>query len=452
MSSPPSPSPLTDAYLSPSSFVQSSRFHRTLSYKGRTISYAVAGAQPTPTPSPASTTAPSSTDAPPTLLWLNGLGSHRLACVLFDGLFARHGVRLITIDRPGAGRSTMCPLAERVEFSVEGTLAVLEKEGVRECSIMSHSNGVIYTVALMLHLARLAAAPTSPSPSSPSPPPPVRILSWFLSSPYVPPWHSSSLALLAARYVPSPLTASLGSLACLAQRVYEPFAKSAGWSAGVSGAIRELSGAWGAGVVSPGTAVEGQAAAADGAAGEGEEDDAPPLTRAEAEKQRQRFRDLNGKRPAHKRLFGGEFYGPTLFGKAMKVAMSEGKMEGMGQEALLCLRQGEGGGAWGWFGEGEEVEEAEMYERAFARLKEVWGDDPLPMSVVYGTEDGIVPTKGQEYLRALLVDRLALVAPENWTVVDDAGHDDPLGLECVAGPMLKGLLAVHGRGVVDGTA
>ncbi|GAA5831042.1 hypothetical protein JCM11251_005122 [Rhodosporidiobolus azoricus] len=450
-SSSSSPRPLTDAYLSPSTFLRSPRFHRTLEHNSRTISYAVAGAQP---PQPSDVNGSDVPPPPPTVLWLNGMGSHRLACVLYDGLFAERGVRLITIDRPGAGLSTMCPLGERVKVSVEGTLAVLEAEGVKECSILSHSNGIIYTAALLLHLARLSASTSSHSPvsdsSAPSstanpssfpPAPPVKILSWILSSPYVPPWHSESLALSAARWVPSPLTASLGPLARFAQRVYEPFAKSAGWSAGVSGAIKEVSGAWGAGFVSPGTAADARAAA------EGEEP--PPPTQAEAERQRQRYREANAKRPEHRQLFGGEYYGPILFTRSMKIAMGEGKMEGMGQEALLCLRVGEGR-EWGWFTaeeEGGKVEETEMYEKVFGMLKETWGEEPLPMSVVYGAEDAIVPSKGQEYLRHLLVDRLKLVLPEQWQVVPDAGHDDALGLTCVAEPMLARLLAIHGGGV-----
>ncbi|GAA6043033.1 hypothetical protein JCM8097_005124 [Rhodosporidiobolus ruineniae] len=456
---PAADAPLTDAYLDPAAFLRRESFHRSVTFtpsylssaappssssvdappREFTTTYAVAGFVP---PSSSSSSSDEPPKDPPTVVWLNGLGHHRLAAMLFDGLFASRGVRLITLDRPGAGRSTPCPLGVRVKTAHEALLAVLEKEGVSEFSLLSHSNGVIYALYSLLHFPPASSSSSSaPSPSAP------RILSWTLSSPYVPPWHSSHLLLSAARYIPPSLTSHLGGLATGAQRVLEPFAKSAGWSAGVSGAVKELGAmAWGssAGFVSPGTA------AAEGASAGGEGDGAaepPTPTEAEALAQRARFRDLNAARPRHKRLFGGEFYGPSLFGRGMKVAMREG-LDGMGQEALICLRQGEAGGTGAWFG--EEVEdgaaEGELLERAFKAVKERWaaeGREAIPMRVVYGKEDGLVPAKGRAYLRCLLVDQLGLVDAAHWTEVDDAAHDDDLGLSCVIEPYLEDLLAIH---------
>ncbi|BGP13367.1 hypothetical protein JCM10213_005789 [Rhodosporidiobolus nylandii] len=404
--------PLGPAYLDPAAYLRDPRFHRSLSFTPSssspplTVSYTLCG---------------SSDPAAPCVIWINGMGHHRLASVLFDGLFAARGARLLTVERGGAGLSSAVPLKDRTRISHEALLAVLAKEGITEVSLLSHSNGIIYALYTLLHL---------PPPSSPDCP--VRVKSWHLSSPYVPPWHSSSLPLLAARWIPPALTSRLGDVAVLAQKAYEPFARSSGWSAGVSSALK----AWSAGVVSPLTSSADAAAAA--------EEEVTP-TAADATRQRNRFVEVNAKRPPHERMFGGLYYGPSLFSRGMKVAFEEGR-GAMGQEALICLRQGEGA-AWNWFDEREEgvVPEGELYSRGFARLKEKLEREgwELPVSVACAAEDGIVPKKGREYLRGLLVDEVRLVKAEKWAEVEDAGHDDPLGLECVAEPLLQDVLRAH---------
>ncbi|GAA5857386.1 hypothetical protein JCM8547_002254 [Rhodosporidiobolus lusitaniae] len=465
MPQPSADTPLTDAYLDPVAYLRKENLHRTLTFRPSpspltsfrastnggatssdgtyppappqelTVSYAVVGAFPSPTsssssssPSSASSSSPpnpSASSSPPTLVWLNGMGHHRCASCLLDGLFASSGVRLITVDRPGAGRSTMVPLRDRSRVSFEALLAVLKKEGVTELSLLSHSNGLIYALYFLLHL-----------------PPHLTVKTWTLSSPYVPPWLSSHIPLTLARWVPPALTANLGPIAITAHKVIDPFVKSASWSAGVSGVLVELSGAWGVAIVSPGSHPAGGAEA-----GAGGEEDAPPPSEAEARAQRARFRDLNSRRPPHKQLFGGEFYGPTLFAKGMKIAFGEGK-EGMGQEAQVCLRQGEAGLRGAWVGkevEKEGVREGEILEKAFEALKERWEKEgeAVRMRVAYGKDDGLVYAKGRAYLRALLVDKLKLVETEKWQEIEDTGHDDPLGLVCIIEPMLEDLLAAH---------
>ncbi|GAA6012511.1 hypothetical protein JCM10207_009024 [Rhodosporidiobolus poonsookiae] len=413
--------PLHEAYLDPAGYLRSERFHRTVTLT------------PTSPPSSTSTTEPaqsmtvsySFTGSPdpsaPVVVWLNGMGGHRMAAVNFDGLFSSRGVRLLAIDRSSSGKTTPCPLKYRVRISYEALLAVLKKEGITDFSLLSHSNGTIYAVYTLLRL----------QPSSG-----IRVRSWILSAPWVIPLHSGSTALSAARWVPSALTSRLGSIFLAVNKVYTPMATSASWSAGLSGAMREVS----AGFVSPWTGAAVAAGDEDGA------DEVPP-SEAEARRQRARFVELNAKRTPHRRVFGGRYYPKNLFGKAMKIAHGE-QMDGIGQEALLCLRAGDGA-SWDWLDSADAdgaVPEVELYERAFDKLRRKWdeeGTGGIPMSVVYGKDDALVPAKGRIFLRLLLVEELGLVQPEQWTEIADAGHDDGLGLECVAGPLLDGVLAVH---------
>ncbi|GEM09224.1 RINT-1 family protein [Rhodotorula toruloides] len=392
------------AYRDPKGYLNDPRFQRTITYRPsfscprdppHTVSFAVAGSP--------------DTDAP-TVVWLNGMGGHRLAAVLLDGLFAAKGVRLVTLDRPSGGKSTPVPLAHRIQASHEALLAVLADVGTKRFSFLSHSNGLIYTLFTLLNL-----------------PPDLTVLSWTLSSPYVPPWLSGTL---------------LGGL----QRVAEPVMRSGGWSGGV---VKD----WSSAFVSVCTSVpNGPAAAAPTANGTREVDESqiepellPPL------KQLARFRRLNARRPPHRKLFGGEFVPPVMFNEGMRMAVEEG-LDAMGLEAMVCLRQGDGA-RWGW-GEPEEGAsevredvEAKLYERGFAALQAHFAETgrQIEMSAWCGEGDALVPAKGRAYLRGLLVDSLGVMEAKRWKELEDAGHDDTLGLSCVMEPLLDDIVRVHQR-------
>ncbi|EGU13476.1 RINT-1 family protein [Rhodotorula toruloides ATCC 204091] len=422
---PPAQDALPPAYRDPEGYLNDPRFHRTTTYRPsysssssppHTVSFAVAGSP--------------SADAP-TVVWLNGMGGHRLAAVLLDGLFATKGVRLVTLDRPSGGKSTPVPLADRVQASHEAFLAILAELDIKRFSILSHSNGLIYTLFTLLNL-----------PSD------LTVLSWTLSSPYVPPWLSGSQLLSLARWVPSPLTSRLGTLLGGLQKVAEPVMRSAGWSSGV---VKD----WSSAFVSMGTSVPSEPAAAGQAPngnGTGEVDESqiePELL--PPPKQLAGFRRLNARRPPHKKLFGGEFIPPGMFNEGMKMAVSEG-LDAMGLEAMVCLRQGDGA-RWGW-GEPEEGAsevreevEAKLYERGFAALKAQLTKTgrQVEMSVWYGEDDALVPAKGRVYLRGLLVDSLGMMEADRWKEIEDAGHDHTLGLSCVMEPLLDDVVRVHQR-------
>ncbi|KAL7344118.1 RINT-1 family protein [Rhodotorula toruloides] len=413
---------LPPAYRDPKAYMNDPRFHRTISYRPsyssssppHTISFAFAGS--------------SSPDAP-TVVWLNGMGGHRLAAVLLDGLFAAKGVRLVALDRPSGGKSTPVPLANRVQASHEALLAILAELEIKRFSILSHSNGLIYTLFTLLNL-----------PSD------LVVLSWTISSPYVPPWLSGSQLLSLARWVPAPLTSRLGTLVGGLQKVAEPVMRSAGWSSGV---VKD----WGSAFVSMGTSVPSEPATAAPATNEtGEVDESqiqPELL--PPPRQLARFRRLNARRPPHKKLFGGEFIPPGMFNEGMKMAIAEG-LDAMGLEAMICLRQGDGT-RWGWgepkegTSEAREEAEAKLYERGFAALKAHLAESSMQveMSVWYGEDDALVPAKGRAYLRELLVDSLGMMEADRWREIEDAGHDDTLGLSCVMEQLLDNVIRVHQR-------
>ncbi|GAA5876840.1 hypothetical protein JCM3774_000788 [Rhodotorula dairenensis] len=426
--------PLPAAYVDPESYLQDPAFHRTTTYAldrasgPLTVSYAVAG---------------SADSNAPVVVWINGMGGHRLAACLLDGKFAATGVRLVTIDRPSAGKSTPVPLGDRVRLSHEALLAVLAAEDITRFSLLSHSNGVIYTLYTLLHLPERFAVP-----------------SWTLSSPWVPPFLSGSALLSIASWIPTPLTARLGGFVAGLQRVLGPLDAGLGWSTGVVRGMSE----WSSGFVSMGThASPAATSAAEVSSRRGQEEDAAmspssassstaiaetptPPELLTPEKQRERFRRNNAKRPYHKQLFGGEYVPPGLFTDGMKIALAEG-LDSMGQEAMLCLRQGDGAN-WGWFDSSPDERqnnEKQLYARGFERLRSAVqrSGRPLRMSVWYGTEDGLIPQRGREYLQRLLCSELGMVPDDNWHEIKGAGHDDALGLTCVIEPFLEQVIEAH---------
>ncbi|GAA5928727.1 hypothetical protein JCM3775_004619 [Rhodotorula graminis] len=414
-------SALPPAYLDPHAYLHREQFHRQTTYtpsyapagtlEPQIVSYAVAGSTSNPTA--------------PVVVWLNGMGGHRLAATLLDGIFASRGVRLVTLDRPSAGKSTPVPLPYRVPASLDALVAVLAAEHVSTFSLLSHSNGILYALYTLRHL-----------------PKDLSVRSWHLSSPYVPPWLSGSVALSAARWIPAPLVGQLGTVAGAVQRLAGPLERGMGWS---SAAVRDWGGWASMGPWSSSAApARPTAAAASTAAAEDDPELLPPP------KQLARFRRLNAQRPPHKRLYGGYYLPPGLFARGMQVAIEEG-LDAMGQEAMLCLRQG--GARWVCPGESEAagggagaaVDEGQLYERAFEGLRDLLRAEgrEVELSAWCGEDDALVPEKGRRYLRALLVDRLEMVDPSRWHEIEDAGHDDTLGLSCVIEPLLDDVLRVH---------
>lgn len=315
-------------------------------------------------------------------------------------------IRVITLDRPGAGGSTPVPLSHRVVSSHSALLSVLAREQISTFSIMSHSNGVFYALYTALNL-----------PSS------LTLLSWHLSSPFVPPWLSGSMTLGLARYLPAQATASLGS-------IVSGFIQAQGWSSGTLGALTGASGAL-RGFLSASSTTANDAAAVPSLQ-TGTPHSTPLSEREKQERKYVNFARRQRDKDPEDVVFGGRFYTSEAVEIANSWIVAEG-LDGFGEEALISLRKGEGV-RWGWEDQVGQEEEG-LYERGFELLKTRELD--LEMHVVYGSDDFLIPTQGQDVLKRLLVDKLGLVQPNRWVVVPGAGHDDTLARDCVMVPLFR---------------
>lgn len=253
----------------------------------------------------------------------------------------------------------------------------------------------------------------------------IRATSWTLSAAWVPPWHSGSPLLTVARHIPAGLTTNLGPLVGAVESALGPLAGVFGWSSGVARNAWSFSSGLVGGGAEPSDSAESSAT--------------PSRGQLSPEQQYLLDQRKDDKRPAHKKQYARRFYSSKAVDLGMKVVLREG-LDGIGQEALLCLAKGDGAN-WGW-GEGPEdvLGEDLRYERGFAALKRAWGANPgmapRRLRVFYGSSDFLVPTRGQDFLRRLLVDKLRLVEATDWTMIQDAGHDDIVGLTMFAEPML----------------
>ncbi|KAM0792968.1 hypothetical protein ACM66B_002724 [Microbotryomycetes sp. NB124-2] len=425
-------------YTDAEAYLRQPQFHRSTTYtsdalgrhKQLQVSYAVGGAFEDP--------------QAPTLVWINGLGGHRLSIAILDGICLSYGVKVITFDRPGAGLSSsseQVPLACRIPVTYDSLMAVLKKEHVTKCSILSHSNGLVYSFYTVLR--QLSFIGSSASEQLDDEQHRVVIYNWILTSPWVSSQISGSLFGLAS-YLPEQLTSRLGlaanwftTMSDVGTGVWQGMSGMLSWSSGISAGMS-------------GSSVEATQPLATSSTPTSE-------TRTIDMSLRQRYNNYvrsQSKKPLHKRFFPGLFIGPNVFSKAMSMALSEGS-DAMGQEALLCLRKGQGS-RWHWTDKDavvpDEQEEAAMvsrdddealYRAGFERVQqavEANGDrsgQQLRVCLWQAADDGMVPERGRRFLETLLVESLGLVKQEDSHTVPEAGHDDMLSLECVMRPVLE---------------
>ncbi|GAA5924799.1 alpha/beta fold hydrolase [Sporobolomyces koalae] len=382
-----------EAYISPQDYLKSPKFHHTISFTPSglsaliTASYALCG---------------STNPTDRVVLWINGLGHHRIAAGLFDGLFAANGIRLLTIDRPSSGQSTAVePSDLRVRVCFETILAVLDRHEIRKFTLLSHSNGIIYALSTLVNLPRDRFECTQ----------------WLLTSPWVPPPISGSVPFGLASYLPAALTNRLGGAAASVQRMIGPL----GWSMGIA---KDWVG-WSAGMIS---------APSGGSSGTDSRTASTPTRNARKRtplEQIQRFEAIQMTKPVTQRTFGGRYYPSGLLDQGLEIAIEEG-LEGMGVEAIMSLRKGV---TWDWFeGETVDTDAHEVYERGFERLKRIRTTEAgfeLDVKIWYAGADGMIPKKGREWFKQLLVDRLGIVGADRVIEIPGAGHDEILGLQVV---------------------
>lgn len=111
-----------------------------------------------------------------------------------DEVAQKHGVRIISADRPGFGGTTLdVPPADRVGVWLEIVEALLQHLAIRHVSVVGYSGGSIYAMNVLLHLRHLLH-PTRPYVA--------------LLTPWVHPSHSGVSTLKAAGLLPSGLVGS----------------------------------------------------------------------------------------------------------------------------------------------------------------------------------------------------------------------------------------------------
>ncbi|KAF7320712.1 Cellobiohydrolase I [Mycena chlorophos] len=374
---------MTDMDTSPQddpAYLDEPRFNNTLD-----IDYPLNGTTHKATVGYAITEAP--VDAAwPVLVFFNGLGGHRLIAALIEGIAKEHKVQVLTVDKHGAGHSTVhlprnavIPLEDRTRFMHLGLLAVLKKLEIAQFAVLSHSNGLFYALYFLLHL------PTTLTPTS-----------WTISGPFMPPSISGSSALRLATMLPDALPNALGTLLQAAPT----FGALISWSGGI------LSASSG-------------------------------------------FLSGNGPKPAEDDPgFLERHVTASLRSETMRRGLAESRIS-IGQEALFSLHGGETSASdssaciWG-IGPGPDDETA--LRAAFTGIAGRYLHPNCPpgtqlsINVVYGAADGMVPKQGREWLKGVLEEVGLIdgtVDKGAWIEVPEAGHDDILFSEEVVSAILR---------------
>ncbi|KAI1745651.1 hypothetical protein F4680DRAFT_109734 [Xylaria scruposa] len=124
------------------------------------------------------------------LLFCGPLFGSRYVLTTKDKLARRHGVRVISPDRPGFGGTTDVEPADRVRVWLDIVQALLQHLGIKQVSILGYSCGSVYAMNVLLHLRHLLH-PTRPYVA--------------LCTPWVHPSHSGVSALKLAGLLPDAL-------------------------------------------------------------------------------------------------------------------------------------------------------------------------------------------------------------------------------------------------------
>ncbi|OTB00026.1 hypothetical protein M426DRAFT_245027 [Hypoxylon sp. CI-4A] len=95
------------------------------------------------------------------LLFCGPLLGSRYLLTTKDALARQHGVRIVSLDRPGFGGTTDVGPADRVRVWLDMVEAVLQHLAIDHVSVLGYSGGAIYAVNVLLHL-RHRLHPTHP--------------------------------------------------------------------------------------------------------------------------------------------------------------------------------------------------------------------------------------------------------------------------------------------------
>lgn len=149
------------------------------------------------------------------VLYILPSGCSRYVGVFLDRAALIKCVRMVAIDRPGAGGTPLCTGADRLIMSRKQTISVLEAigygDGNGKIDILTHSAGWFYALDLMTERADLFTKDT-------------RVV---FASPFIPTHRSGTVIL-------SLLPRSVVELAPLGNSVLKACGNAADWSSGVS--------------------------------------------------------------------------------------------------------------------------------------------------------------------------------------------------------------------------
>ncbi|KAI8955808.1 hypothetical protein F4801DRAFT_574009 [Xylaria longipes] len=131
------------------------------------------------------------------LLFCGPLLGSRYVLTTKDRLAQRHGVRVISPDRPGFGETTDVEPADRVRVWLDIVQALLQHLGISQVSVVGYSCGAVYAMNVLLHLRHLLH-PTHPYVA--------------LCAPWVHPSHSGVSFLKLAGLMPNALVGNFDRL------------------------------------------------------------------------------------------------------------------------------------------------------------------------------------------------------------------------------------------------
>lgn len=192
-------------YLSQGRFHRSIRCHRTQAR----VTFALIGdwgpgAQQT-------STAAAAADGS-VVLYILPSGCSRYVGILLDGIARAKNVRMVAIDRPGAGGTVICPPKDRMRIATAQTQSVLEHLQITRLDLLTQSSGWFYALQLIVDAPHYFLPPAH------------RATRLVFSSPFVPTHISGSLLSL--------LPANVVSLTPVAASVLGSIGKALSWSSG----------------------------------------------------------------------------------------------------------------------------------------------------------------------------------------------------------------------------
>lgn len=369
-------------------------------------------------------------------------GCSRYMGILLDGVAEECGMAILTIDRPGVGSVPMTEEQSRMSTSTDQTLSVLEALGVTHLDILAHSAGWFYALNLMCTRPDLVVPPP-PSPTGSHTAAAAAVASRIaFSTPFVPTNRSSATVL-------SLLPASVVRMAPAANDLLGELGKALTWSQAVGHTAADILPA----IPSPAWLRHPQKTETE---------------RDAAKRERSRRRNPSAKfHPPYKphAMLALDRPSPSPSSNARRRSANERPSE-VGTRLLLQYFTIEGGvhAATQDFlfclGKTRNMDnlqlEAWMRER-WTELAHHWSPaDYSPSSsvssssshskpallVLWAENDFMIPKKGRDYLRALLLTTSGMgrtedcVTFQEW-VAAEAGHDDPM----IAGDTMRGMLS-----------